>query len=289
MNPEWSVQKTEKQETKINIGEIYFDKGLEDVFDKEEFLSEVQKISKEIEEYLGKNKNSAVYDFRIYSDRKEYEEYFKANFPEKYENFMENDMVFYYDEKNNKNIIAKFMKRTTLDPNDSRVKEYLEKEKIIFSELESQSRQNYKSNIYPTIAHELMHSHSFFRGVDYRVPGNKWAQEMVCVFVDQKMWERYIPNFRKIIEVKAREQVQNKDLHNEIINDFKEGDFQIEDWERLFYQFLESRYGKEKLINFWNVLSESKYRDNFEKCFEIIFEEKLKDAASLFQREIVED
>ena len=30
--------------------EIYFDDGLEDVFNKEEFASEVQKISKEIEE-----------------------------------------------------------------------------------------------------------------------------------------------------------------------------------------------------------------------------------------------
>lgn len=286
MNPEWPIQKMEKQETKINIGEIYFDRGLEDVFDKEEFVSEVQKISKEIEEYLGENKNSAVYDFRIYSNREEYEEYFKTNFPEKYENFMGNDMVFYYDEKSNKNIIAKFMERKVLDPNDSKLKEYLEKEKISFGELETQSKQNYKNNIYPTIAHELTHSHSFFKGVDYKVPGNKWAQEMVCVFIDQKMWEKYIVNFREIIETKARKQVRNKDLYNEIVKDFEESDFQIEDWERLLYPFLENRYGKEKLINFWSVLSESKYEADFERCFEIIFEEKLKDVMSLFQKEI---
>lgn len=286
MSTEWPTQKTEKQETKINIGEVYFDKGLEDVFDKEEFVSEVQKIYEKIKEYLGENKNSSVYDFRIYSDRKEYEEYFRANFPEKFENYMENDMVYYCDEKSNKNIIAKFMERTILDPNDSKIKAYLEKEKIAFGELEAQSRQNYKNNIYPTIAHELTHSHSFFKGVDYRAPGNKWAQEMICVFIDQKMWEKYDVNYGKMIVAKAREQVGNKNLYYEIIKDFGEGDFQIEEWERLFYQFLENRYGKEKLINFWSALSESEYKADFEKCFVMIFEEKLNDVVSIFQKEV---
>lgn len=287
MNPELSMQKTEKQETKINIREVYFDKGLEDVFDKEEFISEVQKISKEIEKYLGENKNSSVYDFRIYNNRKEYEEYFRTNFPEKSENFMENDMVFYYDEKSNRNVIAKFMERATLDPNDSKIQEYLEKEKITFGELEAQSKQNYKNNIYPTIAHELTHSHSFFEGVTNEESENKWSQEMICVFIDQKMWEKYTSSYGKMIRDKAREQARNKNLYDEIIKDFKEGDFQTEDWKRLFYPFLENRCGKEKLIKFWSGL----FKDNadFEQCFEMIFGEKLKDAMSIFQKEILEE
>ena len=278
---------TKEQETKINIGDIYFDQGLEGVFEKEEFVFEAQKINKEIEEYLGENKNPSTYDFRVYSDRKEYENYLRTNFPEKpEENYIDNDMIFYYDEKNNRNVIAKFMKIES-DPNDPNVQEYLEKTNITFDELEAQIKENYKNNTYPTMAHELAHSHSFFEGVDYRESGNKWAQEMICVFIDQKKWEQCIPSYGEMIKTKAREQAQNKDLYNEIVRDFKEGDFQIEDWERFFYSFLENQYGKEKLIQFFNALFKDKA--DFEQCFEVIFEEKLKDAMNLFQKEIMKE
>ena len=287
MNSEWPIQETEKKETKINIGEVYFDKGLEDVFDKDEFASEMQKISKEIEEYLGENKTLATYDFRIYSDRKEYEKYFKAHFPEKQDNFMENDMLFYCDKKANRNVIAKFMERAALNPSDSNIREYLEKENITFSELEARSRQNYKNNIYPTIAHELTHSHSFFEGVTNDDLENKWSQEMICVFIDQKMWEKYTSSYKKMIRDKAREQAQDKDLYDEIIKDFKEGDFHAEDWERLFYPFLENRYDKEKLVRFWNGLFGEKA--DFEECFKVIFGEELKDVMKLFQEEILKE
>ena len=284
---EFENQKTEakEQETKINIGEIYFDQGLENILDKEEFATEMQKINKEIEEYLGENENSSTYDFRIYSNRGEYEDYMRTNFPEKpEENYIDNDMIFYYDEKNNKNVIAKFMK-IELDPNDPNVQEYLEKTNITFDELETQVKENYKNNIYPTMAHELTHSHSFFEGVDYKESGNKWAQEMVCVFIDQKKWEECVESYKTIIETKAREQAQDKDLYNEIIRDFREGNFQIEDWERLFYPFLEKQYGKEKLIQFFSALFKDKA--DLEQCFEPIFGEKLKDTMSLFQKEII--
>ena len=286
---EFENQQTEakEQETKINIGDIYFDQGLEDILDKEEFATEMQKINKEIEEYLGENENLSTYDFRIYSDRKEYEDYLRTNFPEKpEENYIDNDMIFYYDEKNNRNVIAKFMKLES-DPNDPNVQEYLEKTNITFDELEAQIKENYKNNIYPTVAHELTHSHSFFEGIDYKASGNKWAQEMVCVFIDQKKWEQCIASYRKMIEVKAKEQTQNKDLYNEIIRDFEEGDFQIEDWERFFYPFLEERYGKEKLIQFFSALFKDKA--DLKQCFEVIFKERLKDTMSLFQKEIMKE
>lgn len=287
---EFENQKLEikEQETKINIGEVYFDRGLESILDKEEFATEMQKINKEVEDYLGKNENSSTYDFRIYSDRKEYEDYLRTNFPEKpEENYIVNDAIFYCDEKNNRNVIAKFMELKTLDPNDLNVQKYLKKTKITFDELEAQVKENYKDNVYPTMAHELTHSHSFFEGVDYKESGNKWTQEMVCVFIDQKKWEQCIPSYRKMIKTKAGEQAQNKNLYNEIIKDFKEGDFQVEDWERLLYPFLEKQYGKEKLIQFFSALSKDKA--DFEQCFEPIFKEKFKDAMSLFQEEIVKD
>jgi len=282
-------KEAEAKESRMNIGEIYFDKGLEDVLDKKEFASEVQKINKEIGEYLGENKNTSVYDFRVYSDRKEYENYLKTNFPEKpEEDYMDNDMYCIYDEKNNKYFIGKFM-TLEMDPNDPKVLEYMEKTKITFDELKAQNRKNYKNNIYPTIAHELTHTHSFFKGVNYREPGNKWAQEMVSVFIDQKMWEKYTKDFfdyRKMIETRAREQARNKDPYDEIIKDFQEGDFQIEDWERLVYQFLEKRFGKEKLKEFWSILCERRSEADLEQCFEEVFEEKLKDVMMLFREEM---
>lgn len=288
-NHNHNTMEIKEPETKINIGEVYFDKELENVLDKKEFASEVQKMNREIEDYLGENKNSSRYDFRIYSDRKEYEDYLETNFPEKpKENYMDNDVVFYYDEKSNTNVIAKFMK-LEIDPNDSNVQKYLEKTKITFDELKTQVKQNYKNNIYPTIAHELTHSHSFFKGVNYKKPGNKWAQEMVSVFIDQKMWEKYIVDFRKKIETKVKEQVKDKDLYNEIVKDFNEGDFRINEWERLFYPFLENRYGKEKLRNFWSILSEQKKEADLEQCFETSFGEKLNLTMSLFQEEIMRE
>lgn len=275
----------EKKEAKINIGEVYFDSELENILDKEEFITEVQEINREIEEYLGENENQSVYNFRVYSNRKEYENYIKTNFPEKSEEYyMDNDMYYIFDEKNNKYFIGKFME-IELDPNDLKVMKYLEETKITFHELKIQVEQNYKYNVYPTIAHEMTHAHSFFKGIDYRAFKNKWAQEMICVFIDQKMWEKYVPGYKKMTETKAREQAKGKDLYDEIIKDFKEGDFQIEDWERFFYQFLENKYDKEKLKSFWNSLSENEV--DFEQAFEIVFDDKLKDVIMSFQEEIL--
>lgn len=285
-----SAEGEKKRETMLNIGEIYFDKGLEGVLDKEEFAAEVQKINSEIEEYLGENENSSVYNFQIFSDRREYENYLRTNFPEKNEkDYMDNDMYYIYDEKSDQYFIGKFMK-LELDPNDPKVVEYLEKREVTFEEFEARAKMNYKKNIYPTIAHELTHSHSFFKGINYRAAGNKWAQEMVSVFIDQKMWEKYTKDFfdyRTMTQTRAREQVKNKDLYDEIMKDFKEGDFNVEDWERFVFEFFENRYGKEKLKEFWSILSERKSEADLKQCFEEVFEEKLKDVMRSFQEEMM--
>lgn len=287
MNMELLKQKTEKHENKINIREVYFNEELKGVLNKNEFATEVQKIHREIEKYLGKNKNTATYNFRIYSDRKKYEDYLRTSFPEKpEEDYIDNDMYFVHDKEKNSYFIGKFMK-LGVDPSDPRIQEYLKKTNISLDEAEEQLKKNYKNNIYPTIAHEIAHSHSFFKGFDHRISKSKWDQEMVCVFIDQKMWEKYVSSYGKMIRSKAEKQVRNKNLYNEIIKDFKEGDFHIEDWERLFYPFLENRYGIEKLRNFWSSLSESKQKNDFEKCFEIIFGEKLEDAMFLFREKMM--
>jgi len=70
-NHKQNTSETKEQETKINIGEIYFDVGLEGVLDKEEFAVEVQKMNKEIENYLGENKNSSVYKALVPQFRKD--------------------------------------------------------------------------------------------------------------------------------------------------------------------------------------------------------------------------
>lgn len=44
-------------------------------------------------------------------------------------------MVFYYDQKSNKNVIAKFMERTILDFNNAKIQEYLEESRITPEEL----------------------------------------------------------------------------------------------------------------------------------------------------------
>lgn len=276
----------ENQEAHIAIGEVYFDEQLADVFKKDDFVREVKTMSKEIDVYLGENKSPSIYEFRIYSQKGAYEEYFKTHFPEKLENFMENDMVFYHDERSGKNVIAKFMERIILDQDDSNVRAYLSKKGITFEELELWSRQNYRDNIYPTVAHELTHAHSFFKGINYRDLGNKWAQEMVCVFIDQKMWEKYSSGFGEMIKDNARKQAGSKDFYWEIMKDFKEGDFQIEEWERLWYGFLEKEYGKRSLRDFWVALFESEHRDDIERCFEIVFGGNLKGVIGSFQEEL---
>jgi len=281
---------TKERETKINIGDVYFDKGLDSVMEKEEFESEVQNMNLEIEKYLGKNKNEAVHDFRVYSDRKEYENYMETNFPEKPEEYyMDNYMYCIYDEKSNKYFIGKFM-TLELDLNDKKVIEHLEKTGMTFDELVTQNNKEYKNNIYPTIAHEMTHAHSFFKGVDNSGVGNKWVQEMICVFIDQKMWEKYVPRYKKMTEDKAREQVRNKNedyLFVEIVKDFEEGHFEVEDWERFLYEFLEKKYDKEKLKKFWVAISE--VEADFESSFEVIFGENLRDVMSIFQEEVLEE
>lgn len=281
--------KEQKRETRINIGEVYFDEGLENVMDKKEFIAEIQKISREINEYLGENKNSAVYNFRVYSDRNEYMNYLKTNFPDNPEiDYIKNDMYCIHDKKSNKYFMGKYM-TLEVDPNDPKIINYLKENKITFDEANTENRKNYKNNIYPTIAHELTHTHSFFKGIDYRASGNKWAQEMVSVFIDQKMWEKYVSSYKLMTETKAREQAKGKNLYNEIIKDFNEGDFQAEDWERFIYEFIENRYGKEKLKDFWIILSELNKEADFEKCFKKVFGEDLEKVMSLFQEEIMRE
>lgn len=279
----WKAPETNEQESKINIGEVYFDKGLEGILDKEEFTQEIQKMNKEIESYLGKNTETTAYDFRIYSDRKEYEDYLRTNFPDKFEGAHIDNAIFYKNKDKNI-VVAKFIEARTSDPNDPKVQEYLEKEGMTFDQLKTRIEENYKNNIYPSVAHEMTHLHSFFGGVGNEASENKWEQEMVCVFIDQKMWEKYNKNFRERIESKAREQVKDKDLHDEITQDFKEGNFEIEEWERLFYPFLERQYGKEKLVQFFSDLFRNK--TDLEPAFESAFSDKLKDAMNLFQKEV---
>lgn len=78
-------------------------------------------------------------------------------------------------------------------------------------------------------------------------------------------------------------------MYNEIVKDFNEGDFRINKWEGLFYPFLENRYRKEKLRNFWSILSEQKKEADLEQCFETSFGEKLNLTMNLFQEEITKE
>ena len=279
----WEVSGTKEKEPKIKIGEIYFDKGLEGILDEEKFVQEIQKLNEEIEYYLGKNTETTSYDFRIYSDRREYENYLRTNFPDKFKGTHIDSAIFYKNK--DKNIVATlFIEARTLDQNDPKIQKHLEKEGITFDQLKTWV-EDYKNNIYPAIAHEMTHLHPFFGGVGNEASENKWEQEMVCLFIDQKMWEKYNKGFREMILNKARKQVKDKNLYDEIIRDFKKGTFEFEEWERFFYPFLEKQYGKEKLVKFWSVLF--KHKADFEPSFEVIFGDKLENIMSIFKREIV--
>ena len=276
---------TEKQESIINIGEIYFDKGLEGILGKEEFIREVQKMNMDIENYLGENTNQAACDFRIYSDRKEYEDYLRTNFPDQFEGTKIDNAVFYCDRENNRMLVAVYVEAEALDPDDPKVQDYLKKENITFDELKARAKSNLKNNIYPGVAHEMTHLHPFFGGVGNEASANKWEQEMVCVFVDSKMWEKYgNKNFIEKIKNKAKEQSRDKDFYEEIKKDFQEGGFEIEEWERLFYPFLERRYGKDKLIIFFSDLFKNK--SDIESAFKTAFGDNLEDVMNVFQEEI---
>jgi len=274
-----------KQETQIKIGEIYIDEGLESILSQEEFTAEIQKINQEINVYLGENDYSPVYDFRIYSNREEYEHYLRTSFPDKFENATIDNATFHYDrEAGKKVVIAKYIEISTLDPSNPDIQEYLKKEGITFDQLTVRVETIFKNNVYPAIAHEMAHLHPFFGGVGNEASENKWEQEMVCIFVDQKMWEKYSANFIEIIRTKAKEQSATTNFYEELVQDFHEGDFKVIEWERLFYPFLEQRYGLEKLQEFWSILFKDKA--DFESSFETVFGDRLKDAASLFQEEI---
>jgi len=280
------IETEAKQESRIRIGEVYIDEGLEDIVGKAELVQEVQKMDIEIGEYLGENENPTIYDFRIYSDREEYESYLKTNFPDEFEGTKIDNAVFHYDKGSGEGaLIAVYVEKEALDPDDPKVQEYLKEEDISFDELEARAKSNLKNNIYPGIAHEMTHLHPFFGGVGNEASENKWEQEMVCVFIDSKMWEKYgNDDFIEKIKLKAQEQSQEKDFYEEIKKDFQEGGFEIEEWERLFYPFLEKRYGKDKLVNFFSDLFKNK--SDIEMAFKTAFGDDLKDATKLFQEEI---
>ena len=274
-----------KEPSGIQIGEIVYDEHLKGVLNQEVMTREIQSMNEVIESYLGANDRLTPYEFRIFGNRGAYETYLRKTFPDKFSEGPIDNAIFYHQRTGQKQFfIAKCIEAEQPDPEDPVVQAYLEKEGISFEQLQDRARRSLANNVYPSIAHEMTHLHPFFGGVGNESSGNKWEQEMVCVLMDYKMWEKYLDGLVDTIKHQAKEQAETKDFYQEIIKDFQEGDFEIEAWERLLYPYLEKRYGKERMVRFFSDLFKKKA--DFEPAFVSAFGDPLRDVMREFQEQM---
>jgi hypothetical protein len=200
----------------------------------EKFEENLQKTKETVEDILGSEWEIKDDGLKIYlfADKEQYKEYLKRNFPKIPDNMAT------FDKKTNSILRCGEQPKGEMDEDFCR------------------------ANMLSGIGHEMAHLHPFFGGVGNEASnGRRWEQEAICEFIEDKIRAKMGSDLRQKWEIEwaKKEMEENK----------KEGtNFSIEradtEWEkysplgRLFYPWLEKKYGMEKLRQLWATLFKEK-------------------------------
>ncbi|MDP2934580.1 MAG: hypothetical protein Q8N59_02340 [bacterium] len=195
----------------------------------EENLTETKKM---VDDILGSEwKIDDKLRVYLFTDENQYKEYLKRNFPK-----IPDDMAT-FDRK------TESVFRCGKIPENEEFRDYC------------------RAQMFSGVGHEMAHLHPFFGGVGNKASKGKWEQEMICVFVEDKVRTKTGSDLMQKMSMENAKKELEK-FRN------KEGNFSLEaadtNWknfyslERLFYPWLEKRYGMEKLRQLWTVLFKDK-------------------------------
>ena len=194
----------------------------------------------------------------LFCDKSQYEEYLERHFPKSPSDWAT------FDRKTNSILECQAIPKDKEDVNIRRAK------------------------MFAGIGHEMAHMHPFFGGVGNAASKGKWEQEMVCVFIEDKIRAQM-----------GDEGVQARNLENAKKEFKKFGEEKKEfswektdvDWEtfysaeRLVYPWLEGKYGFKKLRSLWQQLFREK--KSLPEAITCVFGETIGDLENNFKKDIL--
>jgi hypothetical protein len=145
----------------------------------------------------------------------------------------------------------------------------------------------YRSKVFSGVGHEMAHLHPFFGGVGNKASKGKWEQEMVCVFVQDKVGAKMGSDLMQKISMERAKKELEKFKDKEKTFSLKEADTDWENFyslERLFYPWLEKKYGMEKLRQLWTTLFKEK--KGIGKSLKGVYGEDIDDMEKQFKNEV---
>lgn len=207
---------------------LFCDKKIQELLNQKEIVQDLEKIREQIEKILGKSWNlKDEIKVHLFSKREDYEEFIKSNFSERAETYIKDNAIFSQNAETGEKIIATYKPVELSEEDKKKLKEKGLKVEII----EERFKEMLKANILSAVAHEMSHLHPFFGGVGNENSPSKWHQEMVCIFIGEKIRTQYgNQKLKEELLRKAREEIKNKN----IINLEEDGN----DWEKInSYEF----------------------------------------------------
>jgi hypothetical protein len=167
----------------------------------------------------------------LFSDQEQYKDYLKKNFPKAAGGWAT------FDQKTNSVFSCDTIPEGEKDPNF------------------------YRAKVFSGVGHEMAHMHPFFGGVGNKASRGKWEQEMVCVFVQDKIGAKMGSDFMQKLNIERAKKELEKFQKGERSFSLEAADVDWENFyslERLFYPWLEKKYGMEKLRQLWTTLFKGK-------------------------------
>jgi len=261
------MEKFEREKPIVEKGGIVFDDFDVAFFDGargvvgDRFEEDVKETKESVEDFLGSKWEIGDNKLKLYlfCDENQYQEYLKTHFPKIPKDW------------------ATFDQKTNSILNCNTIPERKEDTGIC------------RANIFAGVGHEMAHLHPFFGGVGNKASKGKWEQEMVCVFIEDKIRAKMGNEMlRKMNFENAKKELEQFKKEGKNFS-LKEVDI---DWknfysvERFVYPWLEKKYGIEKLRQLWTMLFKEK--KEIGESLKDIYGEKAKDMEKDFQEDIVQ-
>lgn len=282
--PEAYLDNKEKQKLiSLKNFDIFRDKGIEGIIDKEDLEVNLSKIKEQIDNILGQKQDlgEGKINIHLFSDRSEYEKFLKQKFPNRFETYVKDNAIFDQNPQTLEKTIANYTPTMLSEQDRQKAREY----GMDVKDTEGMVTQIARANILSGVAHEMTHLHPFFGGVGNVASPTKWEQEMVCEFVGEKVrTQQGNQEFRQKIFEQAQHQLEGQnelDLEKDGNNWEK-----FDAYERFFYPYLEKQYGLPKLQILWKKLFQNPKKP-LSQALESVYEKGSEDIQKEFRAAVL--
>ena len=257
--------------------EIYYNDEIKNILEDgdEKKFDEIKEF---VDKILGSERDMEGEKSKIYlfSDKEKYSKFLEKKFP----NIRPEPATF---DKETKSVFkyVSVLKKEEIE----KYKNLLQEKGISEEEIKNTAR----SGMFSGVGHELGHLHPFFGGVGNEESENKWEQEMVCIFIGEKIRTDFgNKRFRESQFEQAQKELRELEKKGESFSWEETGkDWQgeIKNWEGFVYPWFEKKYGLEKLQELWQKMF--KKGETITKAAEDVYNEKIDKLQENFTRDLL--